>query len=527
VHPSDTMHLCHNFLNDQLDVSLPTELDFLGLLQLETHRWNKEQIAAMELIQTARCPTRIAFNLELADIHGQVHIFRTIFFGHVTLEDADVHGEANFANSKLCGDLMMRSTKVEGRVFIDESRRHGSSCYPQVRGVLDVSYATLKQVDIKVDPNSIESSPKLVILAGADIESFSYEGPIPSKDEAVTGILNYPLFVTEAVNIKTIQIAVANPTNSERRHTTFSPRDTLRHVIWALLCVWVCILWLVNPSALFVLFFGFYFIAMIFILKTNPHDPVSLLDHLQMTYPFSRGYYLLVERLLRSIGDDNKADEVFHMRRVRENSKPVVIPDTDEDRTRMVKERELKEQHIRPKKKLQQFWQWLLHVGMGYGVRTGRLLHIYIFLCFFNTAVFLNPRSVERPTTFVQTRSDQTIFDFRKMKDEVDQSKLKADNPWPSEGFLPDYNQEGKTEWNGWNAMFMSMRVQIPALQLVAENDWTPATRRIIIEYWPNCKWEVFSFADYASLMMILNIILIPLIIAGLTGYIKKRQSMA
>jgi hypothetical protein len=123
---------------------------------------------------------------------------------------------------------------------------------------------------------------------------------------------------------------------------------------------------------------------------------------------------------------------------------------------------------------------------------------------------------VERPLTFVQTRTDNPTWG----KERDEPAEAGAKNPWPSGGWYPD--TAGPERWGLPNAVFMALRVQVPVLELVAENDWEPATRQM-----DELSFVRISYANYASVMMLVNVVLIPLTIAGLTGYLKRRNEGA
>jgi hypothetical protein len=95
-----------------------------------------------------------------------------------------------------------------------------------------------------------------------------------------------------------------------------------------------------------------------------------------------------------------------------------------------------------------------------------------------------------------------------------------TDNPWPDDGGIPT-----REEWSERRAFFMAMRVQIPLLGMIAENDWEPSSRGILVGYWPHTGKPMelwLTYEEFASSMMVANFIILPLIIAGATGYLKK-----
>ena len=196
----------------------------------------------------------------------------------------------------------------------------------------------------------------------------------------------------------------------------------------------------------------------------------------------------MVEQRLRSKGNDELADEVFLMRRKAE----------------------------RKQQKNESgglcLWSGFLDFIMGYGVRMHRILVIYVLMGILNWVVFLDKNSVERPIVFVQNRTDGAAWGNA---DEELGSDTGKKNVWPSDGG----RAVGPNEWDAKHAFFVALRLQIPIIQLVTENDWTPATRPMEN---PLFRWTGISYADFASVTMVLNLLLIPLLVTGLTGYNKK-----
>jgi len=85
-------------------------------------------------------------------------------------------------------------------------------------------------------------------------------------------------------------------------------------------------------------------------------------------------------------------------------------------------------------------------------------------------------------------------------------------NPWPADGGTA---QGEAPPWNQWDGFFMASRIQFPFVELMAENDWEPSSRTMDI-------FPCVTYENYASACMIVNLVLLPTIIAGLTGYMKR-----
>ncbi len=154
-------------------------------------------------------------------------------------------------------------------------------------------------------------------------------------------------------------------------------------------------------------------------------------------------------------------------------------------------------------------WSWFVDFVFGFGVRWSRLVHLFILLFLINIGLFLNPESVEHPLSFIQPR---TLSDTGEVKEPY----------WSTNGGKPD-----ASEWGFSNAAFMTLRVQVPLLALAAENDWEPSSRSIDFGIWKLFRIIGFpiTYEEWASLMMAVNFVLIPLIVAGLTQQFRTHGS--
>lgn len=445
-----------------------------------------------------------AINLELAEVNGRLWVKRSRVFGTSQLEGATIAGEANFWGD-FHGDLILRSAEIKGKVSFDERERRDDK-YASINGCIDLSFATVKQVDVAFDPTSSVVLPEYIDFSETTVDSLRLAGPVTAGCP--------PFVVTNGVRFQTLDCTGLEVQGSGRG---VSWADHLRFWLWLTLVAITGVAaslhgsWLIGVVVLYALGTTPAILrAWAALQRTTPPTPSGrLLDHLDETYPFSHGYYVMVERKLREAGDDATADEVFHKRRRREREGP--------------KSRDRLPQRMRVARLFEDWavvgratraWLWFLDFLMGFGVRPGRLVHLYVVLGLLNAAVFLSPRSVERPVAYVQSRTDTPLGWWPNPKPAGDdKTDPMPTNPWPSDGGIPDVT--GDDTWNTKHALFMALRVQVPVLTLVAENDWSPATR-------PMAVCPLISYADYASIMMVVNLILIPLIVAGLTGYLKK-----
>lgn len=231
-------------------------------------------------------------------------------------------------------------------------------------------------------------------------------------------------------------------------------------------------------------------------------------------------FYLSVEQAKRAEGDDRLADEVFLRRRRREQEelRPLGEPG---------------DEGFDPRGPspghgpMMRAWHWLVDFATGYGVRPQRIAIMFGLLWLLNWGVFLNPRSVERPLSFEV--SPEVWAERREAwADGYPQGEGGA-NPWPADGGVP-----AAGEWHAGHAFFVAMRVQLPLLSLLAEGDWEPSSRPMrVFDEALGGAWGaeggpegVLTFENYASVMQVTNLILIPLMIAGATGVLKRRETL-
>jgi len=196
--------------------------------------------------------------------------------------------------------------------------------------------------------------------------------------------------------------------------------------------------------------------------------------------------YNNLEKWLRSHGKDEDADQVFFRMRSRELQG---VKGFFRRRLKFV----------------------LLHF-LGYGLRIHWLVFIWTVTFLLTFSVFLDPHSVERPQSFVAGRFDEARTSRFQWPVPVRPSTLSS--RWDDDGSQP----EG---WTGFDSGWMSLRSQIPVVQIFARNDWEPACR--VIRH----PWNFFNFQydSYSTMVTLLNWMVVPLIIASATGLLKKRSS--
>ncbi|MCW5756481.1 MAG: hypothetical protein KIT54_04510 [Phycisphaeraceae bacterium] len=78
--------------------------------------------------------------------------------------------------------------------------------------------------------------------------------------------------------------------------------------------------------------------------------------------------------------------------------------------------------------------------------------------------------------------------------------------------------------WGPQKAFFMAMRVQVPPVELFVDAEWKPADRPMFAR--GADKGGIgLTYENYAAVMRILNLVLVPVIIAGVTGLLKPREA--
>jgi NDP-sugar pyrophosphorylase family protein len=472
-------------------------------------------------------------DLEMAVIHGHCWLKGTRVLGNIYFRDAEIAGDVNIDEGEVHGNLQLPSSIIKGRVFADE--KSTATSYPRVKGEIDLSFANVQQVHVNLGNETDAARPKKINLTNATIDTFSLSGKVKiNSDFAI---------ITEQSTIQTIQFDEKKPLTVVDTSLMFGFRDKLRSLLFAIFCLLIFSTLVFNfyvfPFLVFLAFatynFALYWRHHV-LLDTKP-PAIPILDHLHLTKPFSRGYYVMVEQRLRSKGNDEHADEVFLMRRKREREEQ-----QENNSGGFSLWRNLCDWCSRLCSRIGQWngsrrwsslWGWssrlfsslglwsgsrlwsgFLDFIMGYGVRMHRILVIYVLIGFLNWAVFLDKNSVERPIVFVQNRTDGPAWGCAPEEPGRDPNKME-NNVWPSDGG----RAFGLNEWDAKHAFFLALRLQIPIIQLVTENDWTPATRKMEN---PPFRWTGISYADFASITMVLNLLLIPLLVTGLTGYNKK-----
>lgn len=79
-------------------------------------------------------------------------------------------------------------------------------------------------------------------------------------------------------------------------------------------------------------------------------------------------------------------------------------------------------------------------------------------------------------------------------------------------------------EWGPQRAFFMATRLQVPFVELFIDAEWKPADR-VLSDHDLDGGFPWLTYENYAAIMRIINLILVPVIIAGATGLLKPREA--
>ncbi len=403
-----------------------------------------------------------------AKLGGSLELLRCDIGGYCNLEGAEIAGDLVMAGTTIGGPLHLRSARVAGSVFDDRF-----TSPPRVAGAIDLRLANMRKLTLTLDAPAIgpastgeRKAARDVLLSDCEVGSLSVRGRLDAARDAVH---------VDGLAFGALDVSQLESTRRGTRRVSW--RDIARAVLWALL---VLLAWLLLPEA------GWRWALAVFALltlalavqhlrATSGHADRRLLDFLAGTQ-FSRSFYLAVERDLRQQGEDAAADEVFLSRRKREARQAYALSSGPDGLARRL-------------------WSELLDLSIGYGVRVSRAVHAYVLLWFLGTGVFSAPASVERPLGFGARLATE--------------APAERPNPWSDEGGMPD-------SWSTAEGFFVASRLQLPFLSLPAQSDWAPSSRPVSV--------LGLSYENLASVFMLVNAVLLPLIIAGLSGILKKNE---
>jgi hypothetical protein len=201
--------------------------------------------------------------------------------------------------------------------------------------------------------------------------------------------------------------------------------------------------------------------------KASPGQRDYLLRLLDAAnHPFCKSNYLLMEKLLRNSGEEEWADDV--------------------SRSRRAEDRKQKSTPLR-------FAEWLLlDLATGYGTRTHRLFWVFVALVALTTVFFL-PR-------------DAVVLTDSQGK--------------PDEG-------KPQKSWTWTDALLLSLRVNLPMVNLIAGGDSKPSSEPVKLFGRPlqlGAGGLAITCEGWATFVSLLSYIVVPLFAAGVLGFIKKQQ---
>lgn len=397
--------------------------------------------------------------------------------GDVTLLSGEIDGFLNLDGMTVGGNLNLLGTRVRGDVRLQGARIAGSAPVvgpiggPVIEGELDVRLAHVRQLTLSFDepmsraPDGERSTVSRVALGDARVDALEVRGAFDAErhDIDVDGLAFGGLEVSG--------LAERSPAGRT------SWRDAVRGVLWLALVVLAAVL---LPDMRWRLALGAWalVVAAVAIAQRRPtgRDGHTQLLQFLAGARFSRGFYLDVERQLRQRGEDAAADEVFLSRRKREarvawqaSSRLAGLP--------------------------RRVWAELLDLGIGYGVRVSRAAHLWTLLWFVATGLFARPESVERPLGFGARPAVE--------------APPPVPNPWSDEGGMPDV-------WSTTDGFWVASRLQLPFIALPAASDWAPSSRPV--------PYLGISYENLATVLVLLNAVLLPLLLAGATGILKKTE---
>lgn len=445
-----------------------------------------------------------AVDIELAYVQGHLWIKGQRVRGGVNANLARVKGDANFDRSLIEGDLDLQDAKIEG-VFEGKPSKNGEAG-PLVFGSIDARGATFESVSIVlgVDTGTNAHAAADYLFDNAKVGTLRISGGTLQGQRTGSGETDSRWSLHR---LRFDEIEVDGRASDDRRRISW--HEWKWAGVFAVLAVpIVTALWLGGVPDGWLLVVGGAGIhaatAAIVACRVRRKDrdgqprpigeilldgslPIQPILDLLRASRFSAAFYVDVEHWARAAGDTPFADEVFLERRRRELCERRPEP---EDKSTD------KEDKGRPKRRgepahyswFQKFARWIVFdIPFGYGVRWPRALHLFVLLWLLNWAVFLPHTAVER------TLSAQAQVAIER-------------------------------EWGPQKAFFMAMRVQAPFVELFIDAETKPADKPLLghgRESGP--LW--ITYENYAAIMRILNLILVPVIIAGATGLLKPREA--
>ena len=450
-----------------------------------------------ELNGTSRDSTAIAIDLELAHVRGHLWIKGQRVRGGVKANLAHVEGDASFDRSLIEGDLDLRGARVEG-AFEGEPAAKGEPG-PLVCGTIDARGGTFESVTIRLGdtPNTDGRVTKWYLFDSAKVGVFRVLGRLDAQGRKVFSVHRMGFGDLELDGL------------TGGGYPWWTERDEWRIglvIILAFACflalafgAWPGGWWTVLVAlATYLVIAGHLQHRAVKARRESPNRP--MLDFLRRSR-FSAAFSIDAERWARAGGDDPRADEIFLDRRRRELEERRPLMDADGS---PIETGERPAFHW-----FTLLWRWcVLDFVFGYGVRPARAVHLFALLWLLNWAVFLPAAAVERPLSF-ETQAH-----------EAGAPVTPANPAWPGDGGMP----REEDRWGPQRAFFMAIRVQVPPVELFVDAEWKPADRPMF-GAGVQGRGIALTYENWAAVMRILNLVLVPVIIAGATGLLKPREA--
>lgn len=420
---------------------------------------------ALRLVRATATPVGFE-DFARAHVAGDVTLLGSDIDGFLNLDGITIDGSLNLFGTRIRGDLRLQGARIAGSAPVVGPRGG-----PAIEGALDAERAHMRQLILSLDepmttePAGARSTVARVALGEARVDALEVRGTFDAARHDVD---------VDGLAFGGVEVAgLAVPRPAPRT----SWRDAMRIALWLAL---VGLAALLLPDTRWRLALGVWalLVATVAIAQRRPTGQAGharLLAFLAGVR-FSRGFYLDVERQLRQRGEDAAADEVFLSRRKREaqvawqaSARLAGLP--------------------------RRMWAELLDLGIGYGVRVSRAAHLWTLLWFVATGLFARPESVERPLGFGARPADE--------------APAPVPNPWSDEGGMPD-------AWSTTDGFWVASRLQLPFIALPAASDWAPSSRPV-----PHLG---ISYENLATVLVLVNAVLLPLLLAGATGILKKTE---